>query len=149
MTNELKAKLLAAKSAEEVTELIKADGKEITAEDAAHLWEEISRKREQNGKELSLDELDAVSGGADRDWATDGCAATVEPNSWCGSNDRCFWTDVTYDNEPVDVYCTHCGTPLYTDAYFIGDIYTCKVCQIDYKRNKGWVMIEIGKHKDS
>ena len=35
LTNELKAKLLAAKSAEEVTELLKADGQEITAEDAA------------------------------------------------------------------------------------------------------------------
>jgi len=37
ITKELKAKLLAAKSAEEVAELVKADGREITAEDAAKL----------------------------------------------------------------------------------------------------------------
>ena len=74
MDNELKAKLLAAKSAEEVTELLKADGQEITPEDAAHLREEIERKRNADGKELSLDELDAITGG--RDWPTQGCAAT-------------------------------------------------------------------------
>ena len=56
ITNELKTKLLAAESAEEVTELIKADGQEITAEDAAHLWEEIECKRNSDGKELSPDE---------------------------------------------------------------------------------------------
>ena len=37
ITNELKAKLLAAQNAEEVAELVKADGREITAEDAAKM----------------------------------------------------------------------------------------------------------------
>ena len=35
------------------------------------------------------EEPDAVSGGADRDWEKDGCSATVETGSWCGSDDNC------------------------------------------------------------
>ena len=45
LTNELKAKLLNAKNAEEAAALLKADGQEITAEESAQLWEEISRMR--------------------------------------------------------------------------------------------------------
>ena len=63
MTNELKIKLLAAKNAEEVTELLKANGREITAEEAEKLWEEIEHIREAEGRKLSKDELDAVSAG--------------------------------------------------------------------------------------
>ena len=63
MTNELKIKLLAAKNAEEVTELLKANGCEITAEEAEKLWEEIEHMREAEGRKLSKDELDAVSAG--------------------------------------------------------------------------------------
>ena len=70
ITKELKAKLLAAKSEEEVTELLKADGQETPPEVAARLWEEIKKGKAQDGRELSLDELDAVSGGADRNWVT-------------------------------------------------------------------------------
>ena len=108
ITNERKAKLLAAQSEEEVTELLKADGQEIPPEGAARLWEEIKKARKQNGKELSPDELEAVSGGADRDWLEVGCAATVEPGSWCGSNDWCAIIDVTYVNSPNRV-CPYCG----------------------------------------
>ena len=72
ITNELKTKLLAAESAEEVTELIKADGQEITAEDAVHLWEEIEHMREAEGRKLSKDELDAVSAGFGFDFPS-GC----------------------------------------------------------------------------
>lgn len=63
ITNELKAKLLAAKSAEEAAALVKSNGQEITSEDAAHLWEEIEHMREAEGRKLSKDELDAVSAG--------------------------------------------------------------------------------------
>ena len=63
MTGELKTKLLAAKSAEEVAELLRADGREITAEEAEKLWEEIEHIREAKGRKLSKDELDAVSAG--------------------------------------------------------------------------------------
>ena len=104
ITNELKKKLLAAKSAEEAAELVKTAGQEITAEDAEKLWKEIEARRERDGRELSPDELEAVSGGdADRDWLEDGCAATVEPGSDCYfSNDFCNWVYVTYAHKPVD-----------------------------------------------
>ena len=108
LTDELKTKLLAAQDVNEVTALLKAEGQGISPEDAERLWEEILRKREKDGKELSLDELEAVSGGADRDWLTSGCAATVEPGSWCGSNDMCYVWDVTYDHIPVGE-CSVCG----------------------------------------
>ena len=63
MTGELKAKLLTAKSVEEAAGLLKADGREITAEEAEKLWEEIEHIREAEGRKLSKDELDAVSAG--------------------------------------------------------------------------------------
>ena len=112
LTNELKAKLLAAKCADEAAALVKADGQEITAEDAARLWEEITKHRAQEGKELSVDELDSVSGGYDRDYLTDGCAATVEPGSWCWSDDYCYEFDVTYYNHPMG-HCEKCGGVCY------------------------------------
>ena len=113
MTNELKSKLLAAQSAEEVAALVKADGQEITAEDAGHLWEEIKKCREQDGRQLSLDELESVSGGADRNWVTDGCAATMEYGSWCDSNDKCIVWDVTYEFQPTGHLCPNCGKNMY------------------------------------
>ena len=132
ISNELKAKLLAAKSVEEVTELVKADGQEITEEEAAHLWEEITRKRAQDGKELSLDELEAVSGGWDRDWAKDGCAATVEPGSVCWSDDACTFSDVIYGNAPLKFTCPQCGMWFYkvklADGLYIVTQYRCKRC---------------------
>ena len=139
ITNELKPKLLAAKSAEEVTALLKADGQEITPEDAALLLEEISRKREQDGKELSLDELEAVSGG-NRDWASDGCQATVEDDSWCWSNDSCFYNDVVYDHFDASQKCpAYPGRHHYdqTETEFITEIHMrakmrCRYCGDSY-----------------
>ena len=134
MTNELKSKLLAAQSAEEVAALVKADGQEITAEDAGHLWEEIKKCREQDGRQLSLDELESVSGGADRNWVTDGCAATVNYGSWCGSNDRCIVWDVTYDFEPTSTLCPNCGKNMYLQNTIkhssteYEEQYRCKFC---------------------
>ena len=72
ITNELKAKILAAQNAEEVAELVKADGREITAEEAEKLWEEIEHIREAEGRKLSKDELDAVSAGFGFDFPS-GC----------------------------------------------------------------------------
>ena len=50
-------------------EILKAAGEEITAEEAAQLFEKAKAKK--TGRELSLDELEAVSGGADRNWVTE------------------------------------------------------------------------------
>ena len=129
ITNELKAKLLAAESAEEVTELLKADGQETPPEVAARLWEEIKKARKQDGKELSLDELEAISGGgSDRDWPTDGCAATVEPLSWCDSNDSCIYWDVRYTHAPYTHTCPKCGAFMYVDFSYLRKYYKCKYC---------------------
>ncbi len=108
MNNELKAKLLAAKSEEELAVLLKDIGVDKPA--AERIWAELTNKREADGKELSLDELTAISGGADRDFLIDGCAATMEPGSWCGSDDCCYIVDVTYDNEPTKTSCPFCGS---------------------------------------
>ena len=75
--------------------------------------EDKSFDSEQRETDLSGDELEAVSGGADRDWTKDGCAATVEPGSWCRSNDKCSWFSVTYDNAPENEKCSKCGSYMY------------------------------------
>ena len=115
---ELKKKTAAAASSEEITEIFKDAGIDLTEEQAAELLEKA--KAHTLDKELSAEELEAVSGGADRDWLKDGCAATVEPGSWCGSNDSCSIWDVTYDNEPSKHLCPKCGANLcleYVDYY--------------------------------
>ena len=135
----LQARLLAAQSAEEAAALMEGDGQKLTAEDAAQLWDEIKKGRKQDDRELSVDELDAVSGGEDRDWVKDGCAATVEYGSRCGSNDKCILFDVIYENGPLSETCPICGTSLYKDVrwfneawknswYMVPTYFTCKTC---------------------
>ena len=113
MNEALKSRLLGAENAEQAADILKKAGQAATPEDIAHLWDEIGSYRKD--KALSLDELESVSGGADRDWLTDGCAATVEAGSWCGSNDSCYEWDVTYDHYPVKNLCPICGINLYLD----------------------------------
>ena len=129
---ELKKKMLAAASAEEIMEILKAAGEEITAEEAAQLFEKAQAKK--TGKELSLDEMEAVSGGADRNWVTDGCAATVEYGSRCDSNDKCIYWDVTYDFQPTSTLCPNCGQNMYLQNTInhsstkYEEQYRCKFC---------------------
>ena len=94
LDNHLIEKLKTANSLEEVREIIK-EYPELNAE---QIWQEVEKHGSSRTEKLDLGELDAVSGGADRDWTKDGCAATCEYNSWCGSNDFCYCFDVTYDN---------------------------------------------------
>ena len=96
LDNELKEKLMGAESVEEVKELLK-DHPDLNAE---QIWGEIERHRFERNEELDMDELEAVSGGADRDWVKDGCAASCKQSieGLCWSNDRCAIWDVTYDN---------------------------------------------------
>ena len=109
-------RLAGAESLTEVQDILKGRS-DIDAERA---WQEIESHRSNMSERLDLEELDAVSGGADRDWKKDGCAATCEQGSWCGSNDFCMIWDVTYDNfwaccpdghEHVlhNRVCTRCG----------------------------------------
>ena len=94
LDDKLKEKLNAADCFEEVKEILK----ERSDIDAERVWKEIENHRSGKKEKLDLDELDAVAGGADRDWQKDGCAATCEWQSWCWSNDNCIAFDVTYDN---------------------------------------------------
>ena len=96
ISKELKEKLLKANSEEEVNAIL---GDQATEEEITRTWQEIEHHRPAEGLEaVDDDELDAVSGGADRDWLTQGCAATVEYDSWCWSDDECTVFDVIYDN---------------------------------------------------
>ena len=58
---ELKKKAMEAASAEEVMEIVRAAGEEITAEEAASFFKAVQERKAD--KELALDELEAVSGG--------------------------------------------------------------------------------------
>jgi hypothetical protein len=115
MNKELREKLINAKSLEEVENFV-ADYHDFNAQ---QIWQEIERHQSSVSEKLDLEELDSVSGGA-RDWRKEGCAATCEPGSWCGSNDFCHIWDVTYDyfwdccpdghaHNFVDKICTRCG----------------------------------------
>ena len=76
LTDELKAKLLAAKSAGDAVELLKAAGQEILPQDTAQLWEEIERLREFDSVTLNKEDLGPVSGGGRRpDFENMDCAA--------------------------------------------------------------------------
>jgi hypothetical protein len=50
-------------------------------------------------KLLSAEELEAISGGSDRNWVNDGCSATCEMGSDCwGGQDYCSMVNTTYDD---------------------------------------------------
>lgn len=132
-SDELVVKLKKAKSLEEVIELLKADGQDIA--EAEKLWGEIKVSIEQDRKELSLDELDAVAGG--RDWLVDGCNATVEPGSNCWGNDGgCTLFHTQYQHMPDKkqrcIYCgayvCYLGEVMETGSWIIYDKYACRKC---------------------
>lgn len=136
LSDEQEAKLLTARSTEEVAELLKADGQEVTAEAAERFFRKVQAQRAD--MPLSLDELDAVSGGK-RNWIQDGCAATVEDGSDCWGTDACDHVNVCYQNFNAASKCPNhngphsdevveCvsgsafGVPVYTTTY------RCKYC---------------------
>ena len=122
MEKELQTKLNGAKSLDEVKDILTAAGDEGAEylEDANRIWEEIEHHRNEGDKELDLDELDAVSGGAIRNWLTEGCAATCEPGSTCWTNDKCSIVQVKYDYFQED-YCTDGGMHEYQTKALVGE----------------------------
>ena len=72
MNKELRERLASANSLEEVKDIAK-DNPEL---DVKKIWAEIEKHESARSEKLDLNELDAVAGGADRDWRKDGCAAT-------------------------------------------------------------------------
>ena len=125
---EIKAKLIQADSLDEVKTILNG----ASNSDAERVWEETKNRRLEGMEKLDLNELDAISGGADRDWVKDGCAATCEFGSWCWSNDRCLSFDVTYDSFWVKcpdghdhvlngLTCTRCGFVEPYEGYIDGE----------------------------
>ena len=94
ITNELREKLLTAKSSEEAAELLKANGREVGPDDVEKLWAEVTKYRQKDDRKLSVDELDAVSGGVF--WLGDDAPDGHELGCWS------FWYD-TWD----DFYLAH------------------------------------------
>ena len=125
---EMRKKILAAESAEEIAEILKEYGRDPG--DAEKIFREVSANKLE---EVSLDEMEAVAGGADRDFAREGCASTVEPGSWCGSNDECVIFSVTYDHPPKFI-CKRCGGGMYfLRSKGNHDIYVCALCLAEEK----------------
>ena len=91
---------------EEMNIYLSEPQKRITPEIANRILQEAEHHKKAASEKLDENELDAVSGGfidvdgekLDRDWASQGCAATCEKESWCWSNDRCEMWSVTYAN---------------------------------------------------
>ena len=95
ITKEMKEKLLKANSEEEVKALV---GDAVKEEDVTKIWKEIeAHKAAPDLEKVDDEELEAVSGGADRDYLKDGCSSSTN-DSWCWYNDNCgeIWT--TYSN---------------------------------------------------
>lgn len=127
--NEVEKELVNAKSVDEVKTILSENNVTISDEEAKELFKKIEEKEDIFTKEVSVDELEAVSGGADRDYRKQGCAATVEYNSFCWSNDRCTFVSVTYDNGPTRK-CPVCGAGMYVlSEEMTGDqILKCPKC---------------------
>lgn len=126
INEELRKEMLNAKSAEQVKKILTANGYALSEKETERIFEEVAHRKNE---ELSPDELEAVSGGADRDWLTEGCAATVEPGSWCWSNDLCKFFDVVYEHAPYDYPCDLCGGEMYlVNTYNYGWNYRCRKC---------------------
>ena len=102
----IKREALGAAGAEELAGLLRDAGAEDPEKEAERLFGKA--RAQKADRELSPDELEAVAGGYDRNWLTDGCAATVEINSWCWTDDSCIRLDVTYDSMP-SYHCERCG----------------------------------------
>lgn len=132
---DLKKTLLTAKNSEDVRFILSKYNIEIPNEDADRLFDSLQMYRSQLSNELSEDELAAIGGG--RDYATDGCAASVEPGSSCwGLDGGCAVIHYHYDNRPLRLYCKKDGTPLYRFECPPEDLfaykYRCRVCGTEY-----------------
>ena len=127
----LKARL-ADKTPAQAVELAAELGYEVTDEELIAAEKELRRQSSPEVVELDLDDMDKAAGGR-RDWAAQGCAATVEAGSTCWRNDYCILLDVTYTHAPSYNKCPNCGNTMYHDrtTTYYGDsvkYYKCPKC---------------------
>ena len=131
---DLVQQLMNAETAEEIQQILIQNGYEISDERSEFIKEVVKASSEY--KSLSMDELSSVSGGAttNRDYATAGCAATVEPDSHCwGTDGGCFAVNVDYDHYPLGCACPRCGAHTFYIAKKdphndIHSMYACRTC---------------------
>ena len=133
--DEIKKNLYEADSPKEIQEILSGLGFESSDEEAARLFEEIQLFHSSETEVLSEDELAAISGG--RDYAKDGCAATVEPDSNCwGEDGGCIAIHFSYSHPPIKYRCKKCGTYLYRFKQDPGSIFKyglkCRNCGATY-----------------
>ena len=113
LNHEMIEKAKAAKSAEELLELAKANGVEMTADEAATYFAQLAPK----SGELDDDDLDAVAGGA--------CARTEQANNAqdavssmpcprCGAVGD--WAVLHKLKDCTDFYCANCKVIVWTKA---------------------------------
>ena len=76
--NEIKKRLLAARSAEEAASIAREDGLELSAAQAEALFREIQMRKAAEVHPLDPVELETVSGGGEGDTLPGICKATVE-----------------------------------------------------------------------
>lgn len=132
--DDLIQQLMNAETAEEIQQILIQNGYEISDERSEFIKEVVKASSEY--KSLSMDELSSVSGGAttERDYATAGCAATVEPDSHCwGTDGGCFAVNVDYDHYPLGCACPRCGAHTFYIAKKdprndIHSMYACRTC---------------------
>ena len=104
------ADMAPAQAAEVAAEL----GYEVTEEELIAAEQELRRQDSPEIVELDLEDMDKAAGGS-RDWATQGCAATVEAGSSCWGTDYCVFAFVTYSRSPSSFKCPNCGNTMYLD----------------------------------
>lgn len=107
-------------------------------------------KEEILAQNVSEAELDSVNGGifSERDYAKDGCAATVEYGSDCwGTDGGCKVVNIQYDHPPVKQKCDVCGKQtVYKHDLGINVFnYTCRNCGARYIQNAGmpWKLLHM------
>ncbi|MCR4688028.1 MAG: hypothetical protein K5745_00595 [Saccharofermentans sp.] len=108
-SEELRNKLMSATTQEEVCELIKAEYPDIEPEALDKITDEFLKY--VANRELSMDELDAVAGGA-RNYRDDGCKGDYK-DEFCWFNDHCAAAIITYYNYDSHYKCPRCGANLY------------------------------------
>ncbi len=133
--NDIRRALIKSRSPEEAAAILRENGVQISDEDAGKLYDTIHLYYSLDTTELSDDELNAISGG-NRDYATEGCAATVEPGSECwGTDGGCAFVNITYTHPPTTYCCRKCGAHVYTYEPGHGIyryVYRCPRCGSEY-----------------
>ena len=132
--NEKEELLLKANSVEDVKTIVAEQGGTVTEEEARELYDKIKAYDPDAEVEVSLDELDEVSGGGflfpNINALEEGCKATVEGGSSCWGNDACDGINVVYNRAPDEnMVCPNCKTKSMIKVRHVG--YRCHRCKYE------------------